>query len=225
MAKKKKAWEGSSRWGEYKSLEDLSLAEQYRRLSQRADKRLQRLEKRFGQPGYEGLERWAYSAAMRDIKAWSGAKATRFGTKIPKFDNEAAMERYLRSKLNDIKKFLSADTSTVKGGIQSEGLDPLQKAAKTFSKEYGAKFTWQQLGAYYQSDTAKKISEQFGSKTVAKALGRFKRMLKKNKDLNREELINKIQNQKNYRLSSNKLTDQAMKRMLEEGFDPSMFRD
>lgn len=225
MAKRKKAWEGSKRWGEYRSLEDLSLPEQYKRLAQRADKRLQRLEKRFGKTGYEGIENWAYAAAMRDIRAWSGEKGTRFGTKIPKFDNEAAMERYLKSKMNDIKKFLSADTSTIRGGIQSTGLTPLEKAAKSFSKEYGAKFTWQQLGAYYESDTAKKISEQYGSKTVAKALGRFKRMLKKNPDINKQDLINKINDQKNFRMSSNKLTNEVMKRMLNEGFDPSMFKD
>lgn len=225
MARKKRAWEGSKRWGEYKSLEDLSIMEQYRRLAQRADKRLQRLEKKFGQEEYEGLEKWAYAAAMRDIKAWSGAKGTRFGTKVPKFDNDAAMERYLKAKMNDIKKFLQADTSTVSGGIQSEGLTPLQKAAKTFSKEYNAKFTWQQLGSYYQSETADKIAKEFGSKTVAKALGRFKRMLKKDKDLNAQDIKDKIQNSKNYKMSSNKLTDAAMRRMLEEGFDPSMFKD
>ena len=73
MARKNNAWEGSTRWGNPKKpLKELDLLSQYNRLAERADKRLQRLEKKFGTPGYEGLENWSYARAMRDIKSWSG---------------------------------------------------------------------------------------------------------------------------------------------------------
>lgn len=216
MARKKygksKRWEGS------KDFKDLSLLDQYKRLSQRADKRLQRLEKRFNQPGYEGLEKWAYARAMRDIKAWSGKKGTRFGTKIPEFDDMAAQERYLRAKINDINTFLRSSTSTISGGMESEGILPLENGAKTFSKKYGAKFTWQQLGSFYESQLSKKLSEQFGSNTIAKAIGRFKRL--SDKGINPREAM---ENDPHFKLSSTKLTKAAMEKMLDEGFQPSDF--
>lgn len=214
MARRSDAWEGSSRWGNPKKpLKELDLISQYKRLAERADKRLQRLEKRFGTPGYEGLENWSYSRAMRDIKSWSGPKGTRFKTAIPKFDNAAAQERYIKAKIADINRFLQADTSTVSGGIQSAGLTPLEKAAKTFSKNYKAKITWQELGAYFESETAKRVAKEFGSKTVAKALARFKRLADQGKNVEDE-----IKNNPRFRLSSDKLVSAAMQKMIDEGF-------
>lgn len=214
MARRSEAWEGSTRWGNPKKpLEDLDLLSQYKRLAERADKRLQRLEKRFGTPGYEGLENWSYARAMRDIKSWSGPKGTRFKTAIPKFDNAAAQERYIKAKISDINRFLQADTSTVSGGIQSAGLPPLEQAAKTFSKNYKAKVTWQELGAFYESDMAEKLSKQFGSKTIARALARFKRLADQGRNVEEE-----IKNNKRFRLSSDISVKQAMEKMLKEGF-------
>lgn len=217
MARRSEAWEGSTRWGNPKKpLEDLDLLSQYKRLAERADKRLQRLEKRFGTPGYEGLENWSYARAMRDIKSWSGEKGTRFKTAIPKFDNPAAQERYIKAKIADINRFLQADTSTVSGGIQSAGLTPLEKAAKTFSKNYKAKISWQEMGAYFESETAKRVAMQFGSKTVAKALARFKRLADQGRNVEDE-----IKNNPRFRYSSDKLVAAAMQKMIDEGFSQS----
>lgn len=214
MARRSESWEGSTRWGNPKKpLKELDLISQYKRLAERADKRLQRLEKRFGTPGYEGLENWSYARAMRDIKSWSGPKGTRFKTAIPKFDNAAAQERYIKAKIADINRFLQADTSTVSGGIQSAGLTPLEKAAKTFSKNYKAKITWQEMGAYFESETAKRVAKEFGSKTVAKALARFKRLADQGKNVEDE-----IKNNPRFRYSSDKLVEAAMKKMMDEGF-------
>lgn len=217
MARKNNAWEGSTRWGNPKKpLKELDLISQYKRLAERADKRLQRLEKKFGTPGYEGLENWSYARAMRDIKSWSGPKGTRFKTAIPKFDNAAAQERYIKAKISDINRFLQADTSTIAGGIQSAGLTPLEKAAKTFSKNYKAKITWQEMGAYFESETAKRVAKEFGSKTVAKALARFKRLADQGRNVEDE-----IKNNPRFRYSSDKLVEAAMKKMIAEGFSQS----
>lgn len=217
MARRSEAWEGSTRWGNPKKpLKELDLISQYKRLAERADKRLQRLEKRFGTPGYEGLENWSYARAMRDIKSWSGPKGTRFKTAIPKFDNAAAQERYIKAKISDINRFLQADTSTIAGGIQSAGLTPLEKAAKTFSKNYKAKITWQEMGAYFESETAKRVAMEFGSKTVAKALARFKRLADQGRNVE-----NEIKNNPRFRYSSDKLVEAAMKKMIAEGFSQS----
>lgn len=221
MARKNNAWEGSTRWGNPKKpLKELDLISQYKRLAERADKRLQRLEKKFGTPGYEGLENWSYARAMRDIKSWSGPKGTRFKTAIPKFDNAAAQERYIKAKISDINRFLQADTSTIAGGIQSAGLTPLEKAAKTFSKNYKAKITWQEMGSYFESETAKRVAKEFGSKTVAKALARFKRLADQGRNVEDE-----IKNNPRFRYSSDKLVEAAMKKMIAEGFSQeSLFK-
>ena len=93
---------------------DALLAE-YKTLTMRADKRLQRLEKYMQRPGYETLAKGAYKRAMRDIGVWSGKGHKRFGTKAPE-DN-----RELQAKINDIKSFLRADTSTMRPGIDTQG--------------------------------------------------------------------------------------------------------
>lgn len=197
---------------------DALLAE-YKTLTMRADKRLQRLEKYMQRPGYGALEQGAYRRAMRDIAVWSGKGHKRFGTKAPEDIKE------LQAKLNDIKTFLRSATSTITGGIESEGIaDMYQRTANTFNKRYNRnaknRLTWNEIGDYYDSEKAKTIAAKVqSSDAVARALGRFKSLYKKNSQTG-DELREKILKNPNRKFTRDVVVNEAMHRMLNAGLNP-----
>ena len=199
------------------SLTGLTLQEQYKVLSMRADKRLQRLEKYAERPGMGELLKGAYARAMRDIKTWSGEGHKRFGTKPP------MDEMALKAKINDIKTFLRADTSTMKPGLETRGfsVSKYQKQANTFNQRYGGDFTWQELSGYYGSKKAQRIANRIrSSKTVARALGEFKKLHDKNPKLTGAQLKRDIKSNPNIKLSDDAAVNEVMKRMIGMGISP-----
>lgn len=193
------------------------LLKEYTLLAMRADKRLQRLEKYMKRPGYEGLEKGAYARALKDIEVWSGKGHKRFKTKAP------ATEEALQAKINDIKAFLRADTSTMKPGIDTQGfaVSVYQKQAETFNQRYGGEFTWQELANYYGSKKAQRIASRIkSSKTVARALGEFKKLHEKDPKLTGAKLKRAIEENSNIKLSDDQVTDEIMKKMIRMGISP-----
>lgn len=141
------------------------LLKEYNLLAMRADKRLQRLEKLAEQEHYHGVLSFAYAKAMRDIRSWSGQKGTRFKTKPP------ATVQQLQAKINDMKSFLDAPTSTKKG------INNIYKQrAKTTNERYGTNFTWQDLARYYESGISNILDKNIGSDVLIRSLGAIKRV-------------------------------------------------
>jgi len=135
------------------------LLKEYRRLAKRADQRLVRLEAYQHDKGFKTATRWAYAKALNDIKKWSGENAKRFNVKPP--ENTTS----LKAKIQDIKNFIESPTST-KRGIEKV----YKKKADTINRKYGTDFDWEDLANYYLSGTAEKLNEQYGSKTVLRAI-------------------------------------------------------
>lgn len=205
-----------------KQLNSESLLSQYKTLAARADKRLQRLEKYSQRPGLQNITQAAgYQKAMRDIKIFGGNK--RFSTKPPSLPNGQLDEDVLRAKMNSIKEFLRADTSTLKPGIDTAGysIERFQRTAETFNERYGGDLTWDELATFYSSKKAARVAEAYGdSKTVAKALGEFKKLNKNNPKLTGAELKRQIKSNPNMRLSDDDAVNEAMKRMIKLGLSP-----
>lgn len=205
-----------------KNLAGESLLSQYKTLAARADKRLQRLEKYSQRKGLEKITQAAgYQKAMRDIKIFGGNK--RFSTKAPVLPNGQIDEDILRAKMNSIKEFLRADTSTLKPGIDTSGysIDRFQQTANTFNERYGSDLSWDELANFYSSKKAQRVAEAYGdSKTVAKALGEFKRINKNDPKLTGAALRRAIKDNSNMRLSEDDAVNEAMKRMLKLGLSP-----
>ena len=140
-----------------------SLNDLYRRLAKVADQRLVRLEKLSSEEGFNTATKWAYARAQKDIQKYSGAGATRFNTKPP--ENEAQ----LKAKINDMRAFISAPSST-KTGIVSV----YKKKAETTNKRYGTNFTWEDIAKLYISGQGKKLEKDVAaSKTLMKAIARI----------------------------------------------------
>ena len=159
-----------------------TLEHYYRRLAKTADQRLVRLERYGEEDFFHTAKQWAYARAVQDIKKWRqpGEKVDmfRFNTKPPK-DTED-----LLAKINDIKTFLEAPTSTKKGIT-----DVYKKRADTINKKYGTKFTWQSLAKFYTSGEAELWEAKFGSKTALKTIG----IIQNKKDKIMRKIINATQ--------------------------------
>lgn len=196
---------------------DPELRKQYNLLAMRADKRLQRLEKYSKRPGNETLLKGAYARALRDIEVYSGKGHKRFKT------TNITSNEELQAKINDIKNFLRADTSTLKPGIDTRGFNvsSYQKMADTFNKRYDSDLTWQDIQNYYGSKKAQRIASKIkASKSVAKALGEFKRLSQKNPKLTGAQLRRDIKANPNIRLSDDDVTNDIMKKMIKYGLSP-----
>lgn len=142
-----------------------SVEHYYHRLADAADHRLIRLEAMAYEPDFEGVKKFAYARAMKDLEVWGG---NRFNTKMPESVN-------LRNeKIADIIHFLQSPTST-KTGI----VNVYKKRAETIKSKYGIDLNWQQMG---------KLMESFaddasgGSPTKIKALGVIKQIDKEGID-------------------------------------------
>ena len=213
-----------------KDLRNDSLLSQYKTLALRADKRLQTREKYSQRKGLHKItEAAGYQKAMREIKIFGGNK--RFYTKAPTLPNGQLDEDVLRAKMNSIKEFLRADTSTLKPGIDTAGysIERFQQTADTFNKRYGRygeDLSWDDIAEFYSSKKGDMIAEAYGdSKTVAKALGRFKKISKNHPERTLEWMQQTIKNRKSFRFSRNDAVDAAMKRMVDLGITPDFIRE
>lgn len=198
-------------------IDDLPLQEQYRVLSQRADKRLERLEKYAKREGYADILKGAYSRAMRDIEVWKGKGKKRFGMEKISDPEE------LQAKINDIKAFLRSDTSSLQPGLDTRGyaISVYEKMANTFNSNYGSNLSWKEIGSYYESAKAKRIQAQLkASKTIAIALGEFKRLNKKNPNRTIKEWKKEIKENGNQILSDDKVVARMMERIIKMGISP-----
>ena len=115
---------------------DSKLYKEYKRLADRADKRLLRLERLAAKNDekYKNVLAYAYNKAQKAIEHWDGKKfdKPRFARKTPKTDEELAM------KIKDIQEFLSMNTST------KSGIDKVyKKRADSLNAKFGTDFTWQ----------------------------------------------------------------------------------
>ena len=142
----------------------------YKRLAKVADQRLRRLEDLGKQPGYENAWKWAYSNAMRDIDKWGGKN--RFDTKAPEDP------RQLKAKINDIKAFLGAKTST-KSGITNV----YKKRAASWNEHYKTNISWEDLAEYYSKEINKKIEKDMASEVANKSIAVIRSYMKQGKTI------------------------------------------
>lgn len=136
-----------------------SIEHYYHRLADAADHRLIRLEAMAYEPDFEGVKKFAYARAMKDLEVWGG---NRFNTKMPESVN-------LRNeKIADIIHFLQSPTST-KTGI----VNVYKKRAETIKQRYGIDLKWQDMGRLMESFSD---DASGGSPTKIKALGVIKQI-------------------------------------------------
>lgn len=138
---------------------------EYKQLAKEADRRLRKLERLSKKEGFTNVKEWSYKRAMRDIKEWTGTKRS-FKAAIPKGDEKLST---LRSKINDVKRFLDAPTS------QEETIRQMyQKRADDLNKNFGTNFSWEDLGNVFEKKEENTFYKKFKGKTYLKAVSFLK---------------------------------------------------
>lgn len=148
--------------------------EDYRKLVQAANKRLQRLEKLSQQSGYQGVKNWSYRTAMADIQGLRGAGKSRFPNMpktIPTDPRQAAaLEVRMRRATKAAEAFMEAPTST-KSGIDTT----YRKQASSFSQGAGAEFSAKDLAGVFESGLWQSLrTAGYGSETTRRIIGEIK---------------------------------------------------
>lgn len=164
------------------SMTEAELLKYYKSVAKNADRRLRNLEKLAEQDDYKIADKWAYSAAMRDIHKWSGDAAKRFDVAPP------ATKRDLQKKIVEIENFLNSPTST-KTGIK----ESYQKKSDTYKEKYGINLTWSQVGDFFESEGYKYLDKKgYGSKTVMVSIGYMQKYGDAIKDMLEEAISDEV---------------------------------
>lgn len=143
-----------------------ALLAEYRKLAKRADQRLVRIEKYAQDETYKALEKYAYRVAEKNIRHWSGETARRFNTAPPEAPTESGKYMKLLAKVNDIKQFLEAPTSTKTGTTQV-----YTRRAKAYSENFGVNMSWQDIKQVTDSALFEKLEAKMDRYIVLKVLG------------------------------------------------------
>ena len=144
----------------------------FKRLAKQADQRLVRIERYAKEKNFQGMINYAYASAMYDIRnLTSNPDANRFNTVPTKTKDGSINVRNLRAKINAVKRFLEAPTST------KQGLTKVYKnRANTVNRKYGTNFTWQDLAAYYSKNSNRAFDSEYGSDTMLIVLDGLKEL-------------------------------------------------
>ena len=155
----------------------------YKQLAKQADQRLVRLEALSHEQHFKGVLEYSYKRAIRDIQSWGGTN--RFNIAPPSYERDGSniySITQLEAKIRDIETFLNKPTST-KSAIVRMYKKRADTINQKYSKEFGAKFTWEELANFYEMESSRKIDSQYGSKTMLRALALMKKEKLKKKDI------------------------------------------
>lgn len=146
------------------------LVKVYKTLAKSADTRMRRLEKLTEQENFKGAEEFAYRRALHDINRWNQAAGRTGATwDIAPPKSKAG----ITAKIEDIKRFLRAETST------KTGLTNIQKRrVDTINKRYGTNFSWKQWAKYANSALNKALDKNMGSAEKIRVIARIQKKKK-----------------------------------------------
>lgn len=179
---------------------------EYKQLAKKADQRLVRLEALSHEKHFHGVLEFAYKRAVKDIQACGGDK--RFNTAPPRTVTE------LNAKISDIEYFLSRPTSKKTTIVKTYKKRAETINNKSYIKNLGVKFTWEEIANYYESNAAERNDTKYGSKTVLRALAVLKKLNKADDAKKIEDVNKRVQ-----RVSEDKVVNKVAAALLEEGYD------
>ena len=195
------------------SLVNPELYKEYKRLADRADKRLLRLERLAKQhpDTYGNVLAYAYKGAQKSIEYWDKKPSNkpRFARNTPKTAEE------MKQKMADIQDFLRKPTSS------KVGIDQTYKnKAESLNKKFKTDFTWEEWarfgirgywdrkdGRYTYNEMIKVSKVQKSHENVIMTYDKLKRRKpsKYNLDITSDNFLNDLQNQITNELNTSKL--------------------
>lgn len=160
-----------------KSQYRLDLEKEVKPMLQEANAKLLNLEKLSKKEGFEGVNDYAYRVAVNEIRKIRGEEYKYFN--MPK--NTHQLEKTKRA----LEKFLDSPTST-KAGIESI----YEKNAASLNEKFGSDFDWKDMGNFLRAAGFEDIKAQYDSETAILMM----KALYKNKDISKDEFIEKLEN-------------------------------
>ena len=142
----------------------------YAKMTRLANDRLRAIEQARNTDGLKGITQYAYRRAVHDLQG-----ATRFPSAKKLEDMNY---NYVTKKLQDLRHFLKAESST-KRGIKAI----YKRNAAAFNKKYGTNYSTSELAKFFDKNTGlyekiKKDHPEYGSETIMKAIAQ----IEKNRD-------------------------------------------
>lgn len=160
-----------------KSQYRLDLEAEVKPMLKEANAKLLNLEKLSKKDGYEGVEEFAYRVAINKIREIRGEEFRFFN--IPK--NTHQLEKTKRA----LERFLESPTST-RAGIE----DIYMKNAATLNEKFGTDLSWKDMANFLDAASFEDIKAQYDSTTAILMM----KALYKNKNLTKDEFIEKLEN-------------------------------
>ena len=190
------------------------LLAEYRKLADRADKRMLRLERLAkSDPDFSNVTDYAYKKAQEDAIKWGGKasaeKGARFAINPPKTARE------INAKMKDIRAFLERPTST-KSGIVKTYKNRADALNKKVLKEGDKKLTWQEYRKYFKQAEAKNLDSRFGYRSLTKSFSMKKKLDAKAKEAKDKKLVEdlkKAREGKEVKFTDNPIVNEILKKL------------
>lgn len=160
-----------------KSQYRLDLEAEVKPMLKEANAKLLNLEKLSKKDGYEGVEDFAYRVAINKIREIRGEEYKFFN--IPK--NTHQLEKTKRA----LERFLESPTST-RAGIE----DIYEENAASLNEKFGTDLSWRDMANFLDAASFEEVKAQYDSTTAIIMM----KALHKNKNLTKDEFIEKLEN-------------------------------
>lgn len=162
-------------------LQEQLLAE-YRREMKKANRKLLALEKLAEDPDYEGVLKFAYRVAQRDVKELGLGDPNLTRYRIPYNPKTGQYNtNKLKAALKRVQAFNEMPTSS-KASIKRLYM----KDTINFNRTFGTNFTWQELRTFTKKSQWDKLKKEYGSAVLVKTIKRYMRYKTVNEGIKKE---------------------------------------
>lgn len=191
------------------------LLREYRREMKNANRKLRDLEKLAEDPDYEGVLKFAYRIAQRDVKelGLGDLDLTRYRIPYNPRTGEYNTNK-LKAALKRVKEFNEMPTST-KSGIKRLYM----KDAANFNRSFGTNFTWQELREFTKKSNWDELKKQYGSAVLVRTI---KSHMKKKPIEEAKKAVDDTAKSHKTISKQTSVTDDWMKRLEKQGLAADM---
>lgn len=191
------------KWALAKGEEFAQAYTDYVKVAQRADKRLERLEKYTEQTQTKSAMKWAYGKAAHDIEKWDSA-SEKFNSEKPRYNRNIPRDiNALKKRTQEVESFLETKTSTPTGITSA-----YDKMQNTFKEKHGLNLSKDEIGRLFESGAFDKMRKsKVESTSIVKAIAEYKMEKEKLKTMIDDALSNNL-----YADDEQKAITQALKR-------------
>jgi hypothetical protein len=188
------------------------LLREYRKEMRRANDKLRALEKLADDPDYEGVLKFAYRVAQRDIKEFGLGDPDLVRYRIP-YDPKTGKynTNKLKAMLKRVQAFNDMPTSS-KASIKKLYM----KDASNFNKAFGTNFTWQELRTFTKASDWDRLKLEYGSDVLVNTIRNYINKQKK-KVNNAAEKVADASMKHKVITKETSVADDWMKRLEEQG--------